>query len=93
MKKVLFIPLTVGLGIVSGFISKPVFERVWALIDEEEPPDSSHRDVPWWKVMLAAALQGAIFRMSRQGVDRAFRQAMLSVTGVWPGEERPDRRP
>ena len=90
MKKVLFIPLTVGLGVVSGFISKPVFERVWALIDEEEPPDSAHRDVPWGKLVLAAALQGAIFRVAKEAADRGMRTAFLNATGSWPGEERPE---
>ena len=90
MKKVLFIPFSIGLGLLAGAVSKVIFERVWGLIDEEEPPESEHRDASWAKVLAAAALQGAIFRVTRSAADRGFRQAFLNATGSWPGEERPD---
>jgi hypothetical protein len=41
-------------------------------------------------VLLAAALQGAVFRGVRALVDRGSRNAFASVTGTWPGTERPE---
>ena len=90
MKKLLFIPFSVGLSVVAGAASKPLIARIWSLVDDEEPPDSSHRQASWAKVLAAAALQGAIFRMTRTAADRGFRHAFLGLTGTWPGEPRPE---
>ena len=75
MAKLLFTPLSIGGGLLAGFLGKKVFNQVWGLIDEEEPPDSKHRDVSWGRLLLAGALQGAIFRASRSHGPR--RQARL----------------
>ena len=88
--KLLFIPVSIGGGLVAGFVSKKVFDQVWGLIDEEEPPDSKHRDIDWRKLLLAAAVQGAIFRAVREASDHYSRRAFARTTGTWPGEEHPD---
>jgi Protein of unknown function (DUF4235) len=90
MAKVLFIPVSVGGGLLAGFISKKIFSQLWGLIDEEEPPDSKHRDIAWSKLLIAAALQGAIFRAMKEATDHYSRRAFLRTTGTWPGEERPE---
>ena len=90
MVKVLFIPVSVGSGLVAGFVAKKVFDQVWGLIDEEEPPDSKHRDIPWGKLLMAAAIQGAIFRAMKEATDHYSRQAFERTVGTWPGEERPE---
>lgn len=88
--KILFIPVSVIGGYVGGFISKKVFERAWGLIDEREPPEPEHRTPPWWKLIVAMALRGAVFQATRAVVDRASRQGFYNITGTWPGDERPD---
>jgi hypothetical protein len=88
--KLLFIPFSVVGGLIAGFAGKKLFEQLWGVIDDEEPPESEHRDATWGKVVAAAALQGAIFRATRVAVDRGSRSAFASLTGTWPGEERPD---
>jgi hypothetical protein len=90
MVKVLFIPVSVGSGLVAGFVAKKVFDQVWGLIDEEEPPDSKHRDIPWGKLLMAAAIQGAIFRAMKEATDHYSRRAFERTVGTWPGEERPE---
>ncbi len=92
MKKIIFVPFSVGLSLVAGMASKPIIARVWSIFDDEDPPESSHRQASWAKVLAAAAVQGAIFRMTRTAADRGFRRAFLSVTGSWPGDTRPDPR-
>ena len=49
------------------------------------------RNAPWGKIFAAAALQGMIFKGTRVVVDRHGANAWAYLTGVWPGEERPDR--
>ncbi len=88
--KLLFIPFSVAGGLIAGFLGKKVFEQVWGVIDDREPPEPEHRDASWGKVLTSAALQGAVFRATRAAVDRASRSAFASLTGTWPGQERPE---
>jgi uncharacterized protein DUF4235 len=87
--KLLFIPFSIFGGLVAGFVGKKLFEQVWGLIDDEEPPDAQHREVGWGKLLLATALEGAIFRAVRAAADRGSRQAFARFTGSWPGEAEP----
>ena len=88
--KLLFIPISVTSGLLAGFVGKKVFEQLWGVVDDREPPEAEHRYASWGKVLLAAALQGAIFRGVRALVDRGSRQAFANLTGTWPGQERPE---
>jgi hypothetical protein len=90
MAKMLFIPVSIGAGLAAGLVSRKVFDQVWGLIDEQEPPDSKHRDVSWTRLLLAGAIQGAIFRAVKEATDHAARSAFYRTTGSWPGEKRPD---
>jgi hypothetical protein len=88
--KLLFIPVSVTSGLLAGFAGKKLFEQLWGVVDDREPPEPEHRYASWGKVLLAAALQGAVFRVTRALVDRGSRSAFASLTGTWPGEERPE---
>ena len=90
MGKFIFIPIGVITGLITGQIAKKIFDQVWGLIDDEEPPLPKHREVEWPKVLAAAALQGAIFKVTRAATDHGSRRAFYSLVGSWPGEERPD---
>jgi hypothetical protein len=90
MAKELFIPVSVGVALAAGAVSRKVFDQVWGLIDEEEPPDSKHRDITWGRLLLAGAIQGAIFRAVKEATDHAARRGFYRTTGTWPGEKRPD---
>jgi uncharacterized protein DUF4235 len=91
MRKLLFIPFSVGSGLLAGLAAKKLFDAAWGLIDQEEPPEPEHRDVSWPKLAAALALQGAIFRVSRGLADRGSRIGFYRLTGSWPGEEEPDQ--
>ena len=88
--KLLFIPFSVVGGLISGFLAKKLFEQLWGVVDDEEPPKPEHRQVPMGKVVAAAALEGAIFKGTRAAIDHKSRQAFANATGTWPGEQRPD---
>jgi hypothetical protein len=88
--KVLFIPFSVIGGVLAGLLGRQVFAKIWGLIDEEEPPDPSHRRAPASKIVAAAALQAAVFAAARAAADRGSRRAFAGLTGSWPGEEEPD---
>jgi Protein of unknown function (DUF4235) len=89
--KFLFMPISILSGLLAGFVGKKLFEGIWGAFDEEEPPESKHLEISWMKLLLAGAIQGAIFRAVREVADHGSRRAFMRVTGTWPGEERPER--
>jgi hypothetical protein len=88
--KFLFLPISIIGGLIAGQISSRIFEAIWGLIDDQEPPDSEHRDISLAKMLVAAAVQGAIFRAMRKLVDHQSRKAFAGAVGTWPGQEQPD---
>ncbi len=90
MGRLAFIPFSIAAGLLAGLAAKKTFEALWGAIDDQEPPDSEHRDVSWQKLAVAGALQGAAFGSTRALADHASRVAFARATGSWPGEERPD---
>lgn len=83
--KLLYKPLGIVLGLLAGWLGREVFQRIWALVDEEEPPKANTEDAGWAKVLTAAALQAAIFAVVRAAVDRAGATWFREFTGAWPG--------
>ena len=90
MAKLLFIPVSIAAGLIAGVVGKKTFNQLWGLFDDEEPPDSKHRDISWGRLLLAGAIQGAIFRAVKEATDHASRRAFYRTTGSWPGEKHPD---
>jgi hypothetical protein len=88
--KLVFIPFSIAAGLLAGLLAKKVFEASWSVVDDQEPPDSEHREVGWPKLVAALALEGAIFRAARGAGDHLARGAFHRATGVWPGEDRPE---
>jgi hypothetical protein len=88
--KLIFTPIGIVLGLIAGVVAKKLFERVWGLIDEEEPPSPEHREFSWPKLVAALALEGAIFRLVKGLADHGSRTTFAKATGFWPGEEAPE---
>jgi len=90
MAKLAFLPFSIGSGLLAGVIAKKLFEVIWGLIDEEEPPQAHHRLIHVGKLALALAIEGALFRLIKGFVDHGSRHAFVRLTGSWPGEEAPE---
>jgi Protein of unknown function (DUF4235) len=88
--KFVFAPISIVLGLVAGMIGSKIFERLWGLIDEEEPPKPEHREFSWPKLVAALVIEGAIFRLVKGLVDHGSRISFAKLTGAWPGEEAPE---
>jgi hypothetical protein len=89
--KIAFLPISVVGGLLAGLIGKKSFEFVWGKFDEEEPPEPDQREISIGKLLLALAIEGAIFRAVRGLFDHVARRGFERFTGEWPGEEEPDR--
>ena len=88
--KVVFVPISIAGGLLAGVIGQKVFERLWGLVAEEEPPDPKHRDIKLLKLAVALILEGAIFRLLRGFFDHGARRGFARMTGSWPGEQSPE---
>jgi Protein of unknown function (DUF4235) len=91
MAKLLFIPVSIVSGLIAGLVGRKVFEWLWGLVDDEEPPDSEDRETSVPKLVASLAFQGAAFSVTRGLTDHFARQSFYRATGAWPGEERPDQ--
>ena len=90
MERFLFAPIGSAAGLLAGFLGKLAFDQIWGLIDDEEPPEPEHREVSLVKMVLALAIQGAIFRAVRGAAEHSARRGFARMTGRWPGDERPE---
>jgi len=90
MGKVLYIPFSIASGFAAGFLGKKLFEALWGVVDDQEPPQPEHREANLPKLVVALALQGAIFTLARGLTERGFRRGFYRATGSWPGDERPE---
>lgn len=89
MKKLFFAPFSILSGILAGFVGKRLFDHVWSLVDAEQPPDGSVHRTTLPKLILATAIEGAVFRATKAVVDRGARTSFFRLTGSWPGDEEP----
>ncbi len=89
--KLIYKPFGIIFGLLAGFISKKLFDVVWGLFDEEEPPKPTTEEANWPKVVAAAAVQGVTFRVTRATVDRLGAQGFRYFTGIWPGDKQQEK--
>jgi hypothetical protein len=83
-------PFGILLGIVAALLGKRVFNFAWTKIDDRDPPKATTEQTTWGRLLAASAVQGVIFKVVRVVVDRYGAIGWRYVTGVWPGEKRPD---
>ncbi|KOV72177.1 membrane protein [Streptomyces sp. AS58] len=80
------------MGYAGGALAGLAFRKTWmALRHEEDAPDALDPDRGWGEILLAAAIQGAIFAAVRSAVDRTGAKAIQRSTGVWPAADRGGR--
>lgn len=90
--KILYTPLSVGLGIGAGIVARKTFDGLWDRIDGpggDGPPNAGDQDSPLPKIVLAAALQATTFAVTKTVVDRQGRRLFYHLTGFWPGDPTP----
>ncbi|MFI2206172.1 DUF4235 domain-containing protein [Streptomyces sp. NPDC020192] len=94
-KKLPFVyqPIGFALSWVSGALAGLAFQQAWkALRHEDDAPDALDPDRDWGEILVAAAVQGAIFAVVRSAVDRAGAKAIARSTGVWPVADKEGSR-
>jgi hypothetical protein len=85
--KLAYRPVGLIAGLVAGAISGAIFKQVWKLVaQEDDAPTALQSEYKMREVVLAAAIQGAIFAATKAAVDRAGARGFTKLTGAWPGD-------
>lgn len=84
--KIAYKPVGLVLGAVSGMIAGAAFKQTWKVVEgDDDAPDATDEDRSWRQILLAAAIQGAIYAVVKAAVDRSGAVATRRLTGTWPG--------
>jgi len=83
--KIAYKPVGLLLGAGAGLISGLIFKQVWKVAGrDEDAPNATDEDRGWTEILVAAAIQGAIFAVVKAAVDRAGAAGVRKATGQWP---------
>ncbi len=87
--KILYRPIGLVSSIVAGILAGQVFKQVWKRAtpgDKPDAPKALESEYRLREILVAAAVQGAIFAFVKALVDRGGAKAFERWTGEWPGD-------
>ncbi len=87
--KILYRPFGITSSIIGGVIAGQVFKQIWKRASAGEgadAPKALESEYPMREVLLAAAVQGAIFAVVKATIDRGGARVFQRMTGEWPGD-------
>jgi hypothetical protein len=88
--KLLYKPFGLISAVIGAKLGQSVFKQLWAQIERTKPPKPTTDEATTAKVVGAAALEAATLAGVGAIVDRFTARAFHHLTGVWPGERRPE---
>ena len=86
---ILYRPWGLVASLLGGLIAGEIFQRVWKQLDPdspEDPPKPLESEYRLRKILIAAAVQGAIFTVVRALINRGGARVFERWTGEWPGD-------
>jgi hypothetical protein len=85
MNKLAYKPIGLVAGLVTGAVAGLIFKQIWRLAtDDDDAPNATDEERGWTEILVAAALQGAIFAIVKAAVDRGGAAGIRQLTGKWP---------
>jgi len=88
MNKLMFKALSLIISVLASLLAGVIFRRLWKLAPgSDDAPEATDERRGWGEILVAAALQGAIFALIKAVFDRAAAAGVREVTGDWPVEE------
>jgi Protein of unknown function (DUF4235) len=88
MNKMTFKALGIVASLLASLLAGAIFKKLWKLAPgSDDAPEATDERRGWGEILLAAALQGAIFALIKAVFERAAAAGVREVTGDWPGEE------
>jgi hypothetical protein len=86
--KILYRPVGLVSSLIGGLLAGVIFKQVWRRAtpgDQPDPPGALETEYPLKEILLAAAIQGAIFSVVKTVIDRQGARLFEKATGEWPG--------
>ncbi|MET9069674.1 DUF4235 domain-containing protein [Streptosporangium sandarakinum] len=69
-------------GLIGGAVAGAIFKQVWKLVSgKDEAPDPTSDQYAWKEILVAAAIQGAIFGVVKAVIDRTATGKIHRATG------------
>ena len=91
--KALYKLLSLSASVLGGALAGAIFKRLWKITaGEDQAPKATDARRGWREILLAAALQGAVFAVVKAAVERGTAEGTRKLTGVWPGDSSGDPR-
>jgi hypothetical protein len=85
VEKVAYKPVGLLLSVAAGAIAGVIFKQVWKLASgDDDAPNATDEDRGWPEILIAAALQGALFAVVKALIDRGGAAGVRKLTGTWP---------
>jgi len=79
-------------SVIGGMLAQALFKRIWkTATGQQDAPRPTDARRGWGEILLAAALQGAIFAVVQAALDRGTAEGTSKLTGVWPGDDAGDQ--
>lgn len=87
--KILYRPIGIVSSVLGGLVAGALFKQVWKHAtpgDEADAPKALESEYSIRQVLLAAAVQGAIFAVVKAAIQRGGARMFQRATGDWPGD-------
>ena len=87
--KILYRPVGLVGSVVAGLIAGQVFKQTWkhaAPGDQHDAPKALESEYTMREVLIASAVQGAIFAVVKAAISRGGARVFQRGTGEWPGD-------
>ena len=84
--KLAYRPVGLLASLAAGSVASAIFKQIWKRVaHQDDAPDALQSEYTFGEVLLAAAIQGAIFAVVKAAIDRGGALGFEKVTGSWPG--------
>jgi hypothetical protein len=87
--KILYRPIGIVSSVLGGLVAGVIFKQVWKHAtpgEESDSPKALESEYSMRQVLIAAAVQGAIFAVVKAVIQRGGARMFQRATGEWPGD-------
>jgi Protein of unknown function (DUF4235) len=87
--KILYRPLGLVSSVIGGVLAGSVFKQVWKHAtpgDNADAPRALESEYRLREILVASAVQGAIFATTKALINRGGARVFQRLTGEWPGD-------